>query len=160
MAFIFNLFEKNPQNYTGPESQIRQFIDNADVTWLPIGRSKMLEGKSDENKEDTLTSIQTQNTHIIGALKQSQDNRQTLFKAIGSLARTMRDKTESVQEQVKKILVEHSDSAKMASRSHPPQSPAPAQPAAASPAPAPAEPETLPEAAEDAPMRRRRISMF
>eukprot|EP00434_Breviolum_minutum_P001641 symbB.v1.2.001449.t1/scaffold58.1/size370606/18 len=57
MAFIFNLFEKSPQNYTGPESQIRHFIDSADVTWLPIGRSKMLEGKSDENKEDTLTSI-------------------------------------------------------------------------------------------------------
>eukprot|EP00913_Durusdinium_trenchii_P033407 g31275.t1 len=57
MAFIFNLFEKNAQNYTGPESQIRQFIDNADVTWLPIGRSKMLEGKSDDNKEDRTPGV-------------------------------------------------------------------------------------------------------
>lgn len=121
MAFIFNLFEKNAQNYTGPESQIRQFIDNADVTWLPIGRSKMLEGKSDDNKEDTLTSIHNQNYKIIGALKQTQDNRQTLFKAIGSLARSMRDKTESVQEQLKRILTEHSESAKVAGHSTPKQ---------------------------------------
>ena len=153
MAFIFNLFEKSPQNYTGPESQIRHFIDSADVTWLPIGRSKMLEGKSDENKEDTLTSIHSQNSKIIGALKQSQDNRQTLFKAIGSLARTMRDKTESVQEQLRKVLVEHSDGAKVAApRSHH------AKPTEASPVEQPAA-VPVPEA-EDAPMRRRRISMF
>ncbi|CAE7602352.1 Itpr1 [Symbiodinium natans] len=112
MAFVFHLREKHALNFTGPESQIRQFIDSSDVTWLPIGRSKMLEGKSAESQEDTLTLIQKQNSRIIGALQQTQDNRKTLFKAIGSLARSMRDKTESVQDQLKIILAQHSESGK------------------------------------------------
>mmetsp|Transcript_52562 Transcript_52562/g.98406 ORF Transcript_52562/g.98406 Transcript_52562/m.98406 type:complete len:279 (+) Transcript_52562:1-837(+) len=112
MAFVFHLREKHALNFTGPESQIRQFIDNSDVTWLPIGRSIMLEGKSEESQEDTLTLIQKQNSQIIGALQQTQDNRKTLFKAIGSLARSMRDKTESVQDQLKVIIEEHSESGK------------------------------------------------
>lgn len=170
MAFVFHLREKHALNFTGPESQIRQFIDNSDVTWLPIGRSKMLEGKSEESQEDTLTLIQKQNSQIIGALQQTQDNRKTLFKAIGSLARSMRDKTDSVQEQLKVILADHSESAKDSPvagifRSSTKKMVEPAEsrrPAPApTPAPAPAEP-TEPE--ESAPptafARPRRLSMY
>jgi len=132
MAFLFQLYEKDAQDYTGPEQEIRGCVDNNDVTWLPQGRSKMIEGKSDDSKEDTLITIERQNKEIIQALGLTNEHRQTLFKSLGNLARMMRDKTDIVKEQLGHVLEgKHGDT-------HRDNSPRPAAPAAASaPEPAP-----------------------
>ena len=38
MLFIFYLNEKNPNEYTGMESYIKENIDEESISWLPIGR--------------------------------------------------------------------------------------------------------------------------
>jgi len=104
MAFLFQLYEKDAQDYTGPEQEIRACVDTNDVTWLPQGRSKMIEGKSDDSKQDALTTIEMQNKEIIGALHQTNEHRQTLFMSLSNLARMMRDRTDVVQEQLGHVL--------------------------------------------------------
>ncbi|CAE7202231.1 itr-1, partial [Symbiodinium pilosum] len=44
MAFIFHLCETELEELTGPEHHIRTLMDRGDAKWIPIGRSKFLEG--------------------------------------------------------------------------------------------------------------------
>ncbi|CAE7782141.1 itr-1 [Symbiodinium sp. CCMP2592] len=44
MAFIFHLCETELEELTGPEHYIRSLMDRGDAKWIPIGRSKFLEG--------------------------------------------------------------------------------------------------------------------
>eukprot|EP00933_Yihiella_yeosuensis_P032397 TRINITY_DN25988_c0_g1_i1.p1 TRINITY_DN25988_c0_g1~~TRINITY_DN25988_c0_g1_i1.p1 ORF type:complete len:743 (-),score=125.76 TRINITY_DN25988_c0_g1_i1:87-2315(-) len=104
MAFIFYIHEKDVQDYTGPEQTIRQMLSAKDVQWLPIGRSKILDGKSDQSEEDGVIRVEKQNTKILGSLSAGKEQRQNLFRVLTNLTRILHDKTDAVQDSLFDVL--------------------------------------------------------
>merc|ERR1719253_1965596 len=98
MAFIFHLEEKNPQDYTGPESAISQFIRNGDVSWMPLGHSKILQQHDEHAAEvDTLGRIEQHHLEISKELESGSHVRSTILTQMTSVSRQLDERMRSVQ---------------------------------------------------------------
>ena len=49
--YMAYLLDKNPKEYDGNESKVRELIDKTDIKWIPIGQSMSLEHQDDDEYE-------------------------------------------------------------------------------------------------------------
>jgi len=105
MAFIFHLEEKNPQDYTGPESMIASKIRHADVSWMPLGQSKILDQYDAHAAEvDTLSRIEQHHIEISKELEVGGHVRQNILTTMTSVSRMLDERMGTVHEQMDRLV--------------------------------------------------------
>lgn len=59
LFFLVHINEKDPNNYTGPESYVRSKLDNKDVSWFPVGKAIALfdEMKREEEAQNFVRNL-------------------------------------------------------------------------------------------------------
>merc|ERR1719401_2110270 len=104
MSFIFHLREKEVQDYTGPEQTIRQLIEKRDCTWMPIGRSKMIEAVEDSaGKEDILVRLERQTRLLAQTMGAGQEKYQRMTKRVTSMDVGFRERMDSLLDQLRDL---------------------------------------------------------
>jgi len=104
MAFIFHLQETAFENLTGPEHRIKSLIDKKDPNWIPIGRSKFLEGTElGTNREDQLLRIQQQTQNLKAFVDANQDNMVGVGRSVGQLDSAIRERMDAMLLEIREL---------------------------------------------------------
>jgi len=101
MSFIFHLREKNIQDFTGPEQQIRTLIDRRDISWLPIQRSVMLEVDGGDTKEVTANErIERHTISISSEMQAAKNQRNHLSKKVTAMSQSIFQRLDNLQQTI------------------------------------------------------------
>jgi len=104
MAFIFHLQETAVENLTGPEHHIKSLVDKKDVKWIPVSRSKFLEGTElGTNREDQLIRIQLQTQNLKSFVDSNQDNMTGISRSVGQLDAAIRERMDSMLLEIREL---------------------------------------------------------
>lgn len=107
MAFIFHLCETELEELTGPEHYIRSLMDRGDAKWIPIGRSKFLEGSDmGVRPQDRFLRISEQTEYLSRYVDANQDSWKTISKSMSSLDAAVREKMDSMLNELKDLHME------------------------------------------------------
>ncbi|CAE7272470.1 itr-1 [Symbiodinium natans] len=107
MAFIFHLCETELEELTGPEHYIRTLMDRGDAKWIPIGRSKFLEGSDmGVRPQDRFLRISEQAEYLSRFVDANQDSWKSISKSMTSLDMAVREKMDSMLNELKDLHME------------------------------------------------------
>lgn len=68
LNFIFYLKRKPSTEFCGPETKIDALLDDEDVSWMPLGVCRLMEGEGEEDDDD-IKKVQAQVDAIVETLK-------------------------------------------------------------------------------------------
>jgi len=107
MAFIFHLSESAQEDLSGPQSHIKQLLDKSDAKWLPIGRSKFLEGSElGASKEDQFNRIQEQTKLLANFVDGNHSNLTGISRSIGTLDSAIRERMDTMLGSIRDVHME------------------------------------------------------
>jgi hypothetical protein len=100
LSFIFYLREKDEADYTGPEEMIRNLVEKNDIKWLPISRSKIVEGEDSQGTEDITMRIEKRVVGLQNSFEQAKLQRNVLLKKVGQMSKLLVERFDSIREVV------------------------------------------------------------
>jgi len=100
MSFVFYLHEKDPQDFTGPESAIKYCLERKDIKWMPLGRSKLLEEDKNNVNDDILKRIEQQAGNVGRELEGGTEVKQLVLASMKVLSRQVDTRCDQFSEQV------------------------------------------------------------
>jgi hypothetical protein len=105
MAFIFHLFETDEEDYTGVEQEIRALVDQKDVKWLPIGRSKLVEDSAGgaDAVEDVVVRIDKKVNYINGIMDAGRDQRLAMSDIISNFIGGVDERISNVENGLREV---------------------------------------------------------
>eukprot|EP00931_Biecheleriopsis_adriatica_P072653 TRINITY_DN47081_c0_g1_i1.p1 TRINITY_DN47081_c0_g1~~TRINITY_DN47081_c0_g1_i1.p1 ORF type:complete len:2919 (+),score=455.88 TRINITY_DN47081_c0_g1_i1:1094-8758(+) len=107
MSFIFHLCETATEDLTGPEHHIKTLLDRGDATWIPIGRSKFLEGADlGTSQEDMFLKIQGQARDLGKYVDNNMSSMKFLSRSVGQLDTALRDRLDGMMNDVRDLSME------------------------------------------------------
>lgn len=104
MAFIFRLYEKKTSDYTGPEHAVRSLIEEEDIKWMPLGRSKLVENAQDYSSEDILRRIELQSKNLITEVSGGTRVKSNLLESMNNFGNEINEQIENMQVQIAHLL--------------------------------------------------------
>eukprot|EP00928_Gymnodinium_smaydae_P042123 TRINITY_DN28410_c0_g2_i2.p1 TRINITY_DN28410_c0_g2~~TRINITY_DN28410_c0_g2_i2.p1 ORF type:complete len:2582 (-),score=551.41 TRINITY_DN28410_c0_g2_i2:34-7299(-) len=104
MAFIFHLMEKDELDHTGPEQMICKMIAGNDTSWLPLGRSKLIEEFERQHSTEDIMSNLESDVGIFAALVEYGRKKQvTMQETMLRLDAGMKDRIEQLRKSLQEM---------------------------------------------------------